>query len=405
MKSEIKIPLMGESISEATIGTIIKKNGSGVKMDDEILELETDKVNQVLYAQQEGIITLNVSQGDTVKVGQVIGQIDSEGKETMPPPVQSSQKTEQPRQEQQHKELIPKKEFSKKDPALSSSSEKTSRISKEEAIQKILSEKKEPSIQKPEEEQKDKEKTISQPPIKPLEEEPKRKETRKKMSRIRQVIAKRLVEAQQSAAMLTTFNEIDLTQVMNAREKYQEIFLKQNGVKLGFMSFFVKAVVEALKTEQELNSYIEGDEIVHREYFDIGVAVSTDRGLVVPVIRECDRLSFAEIEKAIAFYAKKAREGGLSVDDLQGGGFTITNGGVYGSLLSTPILNPPQSGILGMHKIEKRAVVVDDQIVIRPMMYVALSYDHRIVDGKEAVSFLISVKNCLEDPARLILHI
>lgn len=386
MKIEIKIPSMGESINEATIGTIIKASGTRVAMDDEILELETDKVNQVLYAQQAGIIVLNVSQGDIVKIGQVVGHIDSEGKEESKK--EESKKTKEPAP--QAKEKKPTIQPSTTPPS------KGTRISKEEEMASILSE----TQKAPKESVKPKE-TITTSDEMPS----KRIETRQKMSRIRQVISKRLVEAQHNAAMLTTFNEVDLSQVIAAREKYKESFLKQHGVKLGFMSFFVKAVVESLKTQKELNSYIEGDEIIHREYYDIGVAVSTDRGLVVPIIRECDKLSFSEIEKAIESHAKKAREGGLSVDDLQGGGFTITNGGVYGSLLSTPIINPPQSGILGMHKIQKRPVVVDDQIVIRPMMYVALSYDHRIVDGKEAVTFLVSIKNFLEDPARMILQI
>lgn len=240
-------------------------------------------------------------------------------------------------------------------------------------------------------------------PIQPKSNKLEKRETRRRMTSIRKVIAARMVQAQQTTAMLTTFNEIDMSQVISLRERYKESFNKEHGVKLGFMSFFVKACVAALEEIPDLNSYIDGDEIVHREYYDIGIAVGTDRGIVVPVVRDCDKLSFAGIEKAIEGFAAKARDGTISADDLTGGGFTITNGGVYGSLLSTPILNPPQSGILGMHKISKRAVVVDDQIVIRPMMYVALSYDHRIVDGKEAVSFLVNLKNNLEDPARLLL--
>lgn len=377
MKTEIKIPAMGESISEATVGNIIKPTGSTVSQDDEILELETDKVNQVLYAPQAGSITLKVSQGDVVKIGQVIGFVDSEGKKETAKREPEKEKSKTPEVQ------IQKKESKEKTP------EKGARISKED----FVSEKPQTVV-----EQKVAEKVAP----KTVEG---RKENRRKMSRIRMTIAKRLVEAQHDTAMLTTFNEVDMTQVITARDKYKELFAKQHGVKLGFMPFFIKAVVEALKETPDLNSYIEGDEIVQREYYDIGIAVGTDRGLVVPVIRSCDKLNFAEMEKAIETYAKKAREGGLSIDDLQGGGFTITNGGVYGSLLSTPILNPPQSGILGMHKIMKRPVVVDDQIVIRQMMYLALSYDHRIVDGKEAVTFLVKVKSYLEEPARLILHI
>lgn len=356
MKAEIKVPSMGESISEASVGALLKANGSSVKMDDEVLELETDKVNQILFAPASGNLTLTVKTGDIVKIGDVVGYVDGEAK----------------KEEEKKVEVKPTPQVS----------EGGARISKENYMEQLL--------KKPE--------VASKPVIEKSEE-------RKKMSKVRQVIAKRLVESQQSTAMLTTFNEIDLSEVMEIRNKYKETFQKDYGAKLGFMSFFVKATVSALQAFPELNSYIEGDEIVTRNYFDIGIAVGTDRGLFVPVVRGCDHLNFAEIEQAIEAFGKKAREGKLAVDDLQGGGFTITNGGVYGSLLSTPILNPPQSGILGMHKIEKRPVVVDDQIVIRPMMYLALSYDHRIVDGKEAVSFLVHIKNCLEDPARMLLGV
>ncbi len=231
------------------------------------------------------------------------------------------------------------------------------------------------------------------------------RETRQRMSGLRQRIAQRLVEAQQTAAILTTFNEADMSRITELRARYKEPFQKAHGTALGFMSFFVKASIEALKAFPAVNGRIEGNEIVYQNYYDIGVAVSTEKGLMVPVIRDADRLSFAAIEKAIAGYAAKAREGTISVDDLRGGTFTITNGGIFGSMLSTPILNPPQSGILGMHAIKKRPVVVDDQIVIRPMMYLALSYDHRLIDGREAVSFLVRIKDCLENPERLMLEI
>ncbi len=225
------------------------------------------------------------------------------------------------------------------------------------------------------------------------------------MSKIRKLIATRLVEVQSTTAMLTTFNEVDLTEVMQLREKYKETFVKAHGARLGFMSFFVKAAVSALKAFPGVNSYIDGEDLVERHFYSIGIAVGGEKGLVVPVVRDCDRLSFGEIEGAISNYAQKVKDGKLSADDLQGGGFTITNGGVYGSLLSTPILNPKQCAILGMHKISKRPVVIDDQIVIRQMMYLALSYDHRIIDGKEAVSFLVHIKNCLEDPRRMLLDL
>lgn len=383
MKEEIKVPSMGESITEATVGTLIKPSGSPVQADDEILELETDKVNQVLYAKNPGVLTLRVKSGDVVKIGQVIGAIDTDAKKTEEAPAPKPQ---------------PKQEPEAKQPAAPSTA-KGVRFDKEAFVADIQ---KKPSPPSPPE------KSVEEKQEKPKEEAPSdvgERETRRKMSKIRKVIANRLVEAQHTAAMLTTFNEIDFTAILELREKYKEAFLKKQGIKLGFMSFFVKAVVSALKEFPDLNSYIDQDDIVHREYYDIGIAVGTERGLVVPVVRDCDQLSFAQIEKEIEEYARKAKEGRLAIDDLQGGGFTITNGGVYGSLLSTPILNPPQSGILGMHKIEKRAVVIDDQIVIRPMMYVALSYDHRIVDGKEAVTFLVHIKNALEDPSRLLLEV
>lgn len=367
---------MGESITEATVGNILKASGSVVAMDDEVLELETDKVNQVLYAPQAGVVTITVAPNEVVKIGQVVGVIDSAGA-----PASNEKKA-------------PNAPVEKGEPKPQTSGE-GSRRTKEDFVAE-LSAKEKPKVSQP-----------SPPPVfaPPPAAVGERRETRKKMTKIRKVIASRLVEAQQSTAMLTTFNEVDMSQIMLLREKYKEAFTKGYGTRLGFMSFFVKATVAALKACPDLNSYIDGDDIVHREYYDIGIAVGTDRGLVVPVVRNCDKLTFAGIESAIEQFALKAREGGLSVDDLQGGGFTITNGGTYGSLLSTPILNPPQSGILGMHKIQKRPVAIDDQVVIRPMMYVALSYDHRIVDGKGAVSFLVHLKNSLEDPSRLLLEI
>lgn len=392
MKIVIKVPAMGESINEVTIGAILKPSGSQVAVDDEIIELETDKVNQVLYASQAGIINFQVSSGEVVKIGQEIGFIDSSASAAP----KKEQKIDQPIKAPP----TPTATATAPTPSAQSaptplSSEVGARASKESFVEEIT---------KPIQKQEAVAPSTSAPAPSAITKGI-RSETRRKMSKIRQVIAKRMVEAQKNAAMLTTFNEIDMTQVLMLREKYKEDFNKKYGVKLGFMSFFVKASVAALAQFPDVNSYIDGDEIVHREYYDIGIAVSTDRGLVVPVVRDCDQLSFSRIEQAIEAYAKKARSGSLLLEDLQGGGFTITNGGIYGSLLSTPILNPPQSGILGMHKIMKRAVVINDQIVIRSMMYVALSYDHRIIDGKEAVSFLITLKNCLEDPTRLVLDV
>jgi len=397
MNTEIKVPSMGESISEATIGQILAPSGSVVKADAEILELETDKVNQVLYAPQAGKINLTVKPGDTVKIGQTIGTIELSAEIS-----QGAPKKEEP---------IPKKgsealqavgpsstlPVNKKNGKISTdkagSEEKEIRYTREDFISD-LSEKEQTVLP-----------VATQTSATLPKIEARERETRRPMSKIRKVIAQRLVEAQQTMAMLTTFNEVDLTHVIQLREKYKESFIKKHQAKLGFMSFFVKATVSALEAYPQFNSYLDGDEIVHREYYDIGVAVGTDKGVIVPVVRNCDQLSYAGIEQAIEGYAKKAKDGTLVARDLQGGGFTITNGGTYGSLLSTPILLPPQCGILGMHKIEKRPVVINDQITIRSMMYLALSYDHRLVDGKEAVGFLVHIKNVLEEPSRLLLDI
>jgi 2-oxoglutarate dehydrogenase E2 component (dihydrolipoamide succinyltransferase) len=330
LKIEIKVPAIGESIIEATVSRIMKPTGSAVRIDDEILELETDKVNQVLYATEAGEVTLSVKVGDTVKIDQVIGSINADVKVAAAP------------EKRQETKPQPKVEAPK--PA---------------------------SIETP-------------------------SGNRKKMSALRRTIASRLVDVKNKTAMLTTFNEVDMTAVMEIRAKEKEAFEKKHGVRLGLMSFFVKAAAAALKAYPDVASYIEGDEIVYFPNDDIGVAVSTDKGLMVPVVRSCSASSYADIEKQVETYAKKAREGQITLDDLKGGCFTITNGGVFGSLLSTPILNPPQSGILGMHTIQKRPVAINDQVVIRPMMYLALSYDHRVIDGKAAVEFLVHIKKGLE---------
>lgn len=376
MKEEIKIPQMGESITEAVIGTVLKPAGSAVEEGDEIIELETEKVNQVLYAPIKGVISWAVKEGETVSIGQVIGSVDSEG----------APSKEEPKEEKKKEEV--KKEEKKAPPAAAGAGK---RIMKEEFVEELRAPKPEKKRAEPVP-QKEEEERVSE----------EGKESRRRMTKIRQTIANRLVDALHNAAMLTTYNEVDMSAIMDLRTKYKEIFLEKHGVKLGLMSFFVKAIVEGLKTYPDLNSYIEGDEIVTRHYYNVGIAVSTERGLVVPVVKACDTLSYAEIEKEIATFAKKAREGKITIDDLKGGGFTITNGGVFGSLLSSPILNPPQVGILGMHNIVQRPVVVNNEIVIRPMMYLALSYDHRIVDGKEAITFLVHVKEVLEDPSRLM---
>jgi 2-oxoglutarate dehydrogenase E2 component (dihydrolipoamide succinyltransferase) len=393
MKNEIKVPSLGESISEVTIGQILAPSGTIVKADTEILELETDKVNQVLYAPQSGLVNLSIKSGDTVKIGQIIGTIEPAAE-----PTTEAAKADIPSPSLLQPEVQPPTAAKSVELSIHPSVQQGDnlRYTKDTFLADLETSKliqKEPMLPQASVPFSDQKKRISE------------KETRRPMSKIRKVIAQRLLDAQRTMAMLTTFNEIDLTQVIQLREKYKDTFSKKYGCKLGFMSFFVKMTVSALQAFPDLNSYIDGEDIVHRESYDIGVAVGTDRGVIVPIIRNCDQLSYAEIEQTLENYAKKAREGTLAVQDLQGGGFTITNGGIYGSLLSTPILLPPQCGILGMHKIEKRPVVINDQITIRSMMYVALSYDHRLIDGKEAVSFLVHIKNMLEDPSRLLLDI
>jgi 2-oxoglutarate dehydrogenase E2 component (dihydrolipoamide succinyltransferase) len=372
MKVEIRIPKMGESIVEATIGTIMKPTGSVVRADEEILEIETEKVNQVLSAPAAGKVALSVKPGDVVKVDQVIGTIDTEGAGAVPAALESKKETAQIEVPKVHAESLP--------PARK----------KIDAYVEEVTQPSSPQI------------PLQTPSAPPRVSE---RETRKKMSKLRRVIAERLVKVKNETAMLTTFNEVDMSAVMKMREENQENFQKKHGVKLGFMSFFVKACVSALQAFPDVNARIDRDEIVYQHFFDIGIAVGTEKGLFVPVVRNADQLSYADIEKVLKVYADKARSGTITVDEMQGGTFTITNGGVYGSMLSTPILNPPQSAILGMHNIVKRAVVVADQIVIRPIMYLALSYDHRIIDGKDSISFLMHIKKNLEEPARFLLDL
>ncbi len=417
MAIEIKVPALGESVSEATIGRWFKKPGDPVKVDEPLVELETDKVTIEVPAPSGGTLEAIAAQsGETVKVGAVLGAIaNSGGAQAAPPPappaaaakpergpvpVQSPERRGEAAEQPLSPAVRKAVEEKKIDPAKIEGSGKDGRITKGDVLD--FAARAAPSTAP---------KIPSAPQAAKVEArapaarstEP-RKE-RVALTRLRLTIARRLKEAQNTAAMLTTFNEVDLHQVMALRAQYKEAFEKKHGVKLGFMGFFVKAVVQALREIPEVNAELDGDDLVYKNYYHIGVAVGTEKGLVVPVVRDADRLSLAGVEREIASLGKRAREGALKLEDLQGGTFTISNGGVYGSLMSTPILNVPQSGILGMHKIQERPVAADGQIVIRPMMYLALTYDHRIVDGKEAVTFLVRVKESLEDPQRLILEL
>ncbi|MCP5504467.1 MAG: dihydrolipoyllysine-residue succinyltransferase [Chlamydiales bacterium] len=373
MKVEIKVPPAGESVTEATVAAIMVENGTFVNKDDEILELETDKVNQVLYAPDSGTLNLTVSVDTIVKPNQVIGFIDTEGKGQAKAAAAPS--APQPKKEEA--------------PPLSPSAGEGIRRSVDDYVASIGKEKAAPPPSE-----------AKLPPPKKIAQQG---QTRKRMSGLRRTVAKRLVEAKNTTAMLTTFNEVDMSAVMEIRAREKDAFMKKHDVKLGFMSFFVKACCAALKELPDVNAFVDGDEIVFNEGMHISISVSTPKGLMVPVLRNAEKLSFAGVERGIQTFAQKAREGKIAIEDFQGGTFTITNGGVFGSMLSTPILNPPQSAILGMHNIVKRPVVIDDKIEIRPMMYLALSYDHRIIDGKEAVTFLVRVKELLEKPERLLL--
>ncbi len=364
MPSDIKIPALGESVAGGQIAKWHFKEGDIVKTGDVLLTLETDKVAAEVTAESSGALHIGKQAGEDVEVGGVVGQIDENAtalaaKAEAPKPAPAAAAAPAP--------------------AAKAEPEKPANVTEFKVVPKP-----EPA------------------PAPAAKAAPEGRITRKKMSPLRKKIADQLVSAQRTAAILTTFNECDMSNVMALRSKLQDAFVAKNGVKLGFMSFFIKAVVEALKAVPQVNVRVEGEEIVQQHFFDIGVAVGTERGLIVPVLRDADQKSFAELEKDILGYAAKAKEGKIQVSDLTGGVFTISNGGVYGSLLSTPIINPPQSAILGMHSIQQRPVAVDGQVVIRPMMYLALSYDHRVVDGKEAVSFLIRIKDCIENPARML---
>jgi 2-oxoglutarate dehydrogenase E2 component (dihydrolipoamide succinyltransferase) len=384
--TEIKVPPLGESISEATIAAIVKKAGSGVKTDELLVELETDKVTLEINAPFDGTIAeWSIKEGDTVTVGQVIGKINAGA--VVASVASEAKKADVTPQNQANAGLSPAVNRIVHENSVNPNdihgTGKDGRITKGDALSHI----------------ENGGKVATQAVVSTRNEEV------VKMTKLRQTVAKRLKESQNTAAILTTFNEIDMTNIMDLRKKYQDDFQKKYGMKLGFMSFFAKACITALKEIPAVNAEIRENTIVYKNYCDLGVAVGTENGLVVPVVRDADKMSIFELEKAIYDYGIKARDGKISLDDLQGGTFTISNGGVYGSLLSTPIINPPQSGILGMHATQKRPVVVNDQIVIRNMMYIALSYDHRIVDGKEAVTFLVRVKQLIEDPARIVLGV
>ena len=399
----IDVPNVGESVSEVTIASWMKKPGDAVQKDEAIVELETDKAAQELVAPEAGVMgDILVAEGEVAQVGQTICTLMAGASGGAIAPSQGAAGDEgggvgvvasvnEPTGIT--KEPMPSASRVIKENGLDAGSiagtGRDGRITKGDA----LAAKANPAAKAP----------APTAPSAPRELGP--REERVRMSRLRQTIARRLKEAQNTAAMLTTYNEADMTNIMEMRKQYKEIFIKKHGVKLGFMSFFVKACVQALKDVPAVNAEIDGTDIIYKNYYDISIAGGTPKGLVVPVLRDCDERSLGGIEKGIGELGAKAREGQLSMDDMMGGTFTISNGGVYGSLMSSPILNPPQVGILGMHKIEKRAVVINDEIVIRPMMYLALSYDHRIVDGKEAVTFLVRVKECLEDPERLLLDL
>lgn len=415
MATEIRVPALGESVTEATIGQWTKKEGDSVSADEVLVELETDKVTVEVRAPAAGkLASIAARSGDTVKVGGVIGSLEegAAGKSSAPAakaaPAAEAAKPAEPKKSAAAETLSPAVRKivaeNKVDPSSIDGTGKDGRITKGDVIEQLAN----PATPAPVPQIVVPPPMPAPPPVAaraPSAPSDAAREERVRMTRLRQTIARRLKDAQNVAAMLTTFNEVDMTNVMALRNQYKDVFEKKHGVKLGFMSFFVKACITALKDIPAVNAEIDGEDIVYKNYYHIGVAVGTEKGLVVPVLRDADRLSFASVEKTIADYGRKARDGQLQIADMQGGTFTISNGGVYGSLMSTPILNAPQSGILGMHKIQERPMAVNGQVVIRPMMYLALSYDHRIVDGKEAVTFLVRVKEGLEDPQRTILDL
>ncbi|KLK92022.1 dihydrolipoamide succinyltransferase [Microvirga vignae] len=410
MATEIRVPTLGESVSEATIGRWFKKPGDPVKADEPVLELETDKVTLEVNAPASGTLgDIIAKDGETVSPGAVLGSVieggaaaaapaaapKTEAPKAAPAPVAAAPAPAAPGAAKDHGPAVARLAAeSGVSPAGVAGTGKDGRVTKGDMLAAIATGgAAAPAPAAP---------VSVRAPSAPVDAE---REERVKMTKLRQTIARRLKDAQNTAAMLTTFNDVDMSAVMSLRSQYKDVFEKKHGTKLGFMGFFTKAVIQALKELPAVNAEIDGTDIVYKNYYHIGIAVGTEKGLVVPVVRDADLLSVAGIEKTIADFGKRARDGKLGIEEMQGGTFTITNGGIYGSLMSTPILNAPQSGILGMHRIEERPVVRNGQIVVRPMMYLALSYDHRIVDGKEAVTFLVRVKEALEDPARLVLDL
>jgi 2-oxoglutarate dehydrogenase E2 component (dihydrolipoamide succinyltransferase) len=414
--TEIRVPTLGESVTEATIGRWFKKAGDAVAVDEPLVELETDKVTIEVPAPSAGVLgEIAAKDGDTVAVGALLGQITDGAAGTRPAaaPAKPAAATPPPpspvaaapavaaKAPPVDAPLAPSVRKLSAESGINAStvpgSGKDGRVTKGDMLAAI---EKAASAPTP----------VNQPAAavqvrSPSPADDAAREERVKMTRLRQTIARRLKDVQNTAAMLTTFNEVDMTHIMALRAQYKDVFEKKHGSKLGFMGFFTKACVQALKDIPAANAEIDGSDLIYKNYYHIGVAVGTDKGLVVPVVRDCDQKSIAEIEKAIADYGRRARDGQLKIDEMQGGTFTITNGGIYGSLMSTPILNAPQSGILGMHKIQERPMAIGGKVEIRPMMYLALSYDHRVIDGKEAVTFLVRVKESLEDPTRLVLDL
>jgi 2-oxoglutarate dehydrogenase E2 component (dihydrolipoamide succinyltransferase) len=417
MAVNITVPSVGESITAGTLSRWLKPDGASVRADEPIFELETEKATSEVPAPASGKLAIMVPEGATVAIGSVVGRIEEEGaapvaaKETRAAAAEKAKPAPPPREGDhrpppatEDRPLSPAARKLVAEQAIDvrqlTGTGRHGLVTKEDVLTHLEQQQtrgqqgEAPAEPKP---------PVWQEPRPPAG--PETRETRQRMGSIRQRIAARLVASQQTTATLTTFNEADLSAVLELRNRYKDRFKEQHGVSLGFMSFFVKAAVEALRAFPNVNARIDGSDIVYQHFYDIGVAVSTERGLMVPVVRDADRLSFAEIEKRIAELAARARDGKITVADLQGGTFTISNGGVFGSLLSTPILNPPQSAILGMHTIQKRPVAINEQVVIRPMMYLALSYDHRLIDGREAVLFLVRVKECIENPERLLLEV